>query len=60
MAQAPVPEGLSSIPDHAERSAPQGAAKAVSAHLTEAGSLTPDQERATFPGAPSFPARPGC
>lgn len=42
MAQAPVPEGLSNIPDHGERSAPHGTAKGASAHLTEAGRQTYD------------------
>jgi len=31
MAQAPVPEGLSSIPDHGERWAPRLAGRAVNA-----------------------------
>jgi hypothetical protein len=45
MAQAPVPEGLSGIPDHGERSAPHGTAKGISARLTEAGRQTYDEEQ---------------
>ena len=45
MAQAPVPEGLSNIPDHGERSAPHGTARGASAHLTEAGRQTYDKEQ---------------
>src|SRR2546430_16565943 len=45
MAQAPVPEELSNIPDHGERSTPHSAAEGVSAHLTETGGVTPDQEQ---------------
>jgi hypothetical protein len=47
MAQAPVPEGLSSTPDHRERSAPHGATNDMSAHLTETGSVAPGQEQPT-------------
>ncbi len=45
MAQAPVPEELSNIPDHGERSTPHSAAEGGPAHLTETGGVTPDQEQ---------------
>ena len=45
MAQAPVPEELSSIPDHGERSTPHSAAEGVSAHRPATGGVTPDQEQ---------------
>ena len=45
MAQPSVPEGLSGIPDHGERPASQDAAAGASAHLTETGSRTHDQEQ---------------